>query len=219
MSDLTFIERNTLEKLFKMSSGYVLDFTDRTFHEFVIDAVQRDIHDQKYRYASGSKANCLRGFWKAETNHVVGLLIQHLASYATTLIDVDQTLVPKAKEIAQRLIDSPAVADINAIAADPDDRTFEALAKSVRESIDNNKPETGLDRLHTFVVKFIRSLCAANGLPTDRKLPLHSLFGSYRNYLNVNGLIKSKMTDRILKLSVETLDAFNRVRNEGKSYA
>ena len=40
------------------------------------------------------------------------------------------------------------------------------------------------------------------------------MFGSYRNYLNQSGLIKSKMTDRILKLSVDTLDAFSRVRNE-----
>ncbi len=45
-------------------------------------------------------------------------------------------------------------------------------------------------------------------------MPLHSLFGAYRNHLTTTGLIKSKMTDRILKLSIDTLDAFNRVRNE-----
>ncbi len=43
MSDLTFIEKNALEKLFQMGGGYVLDFTNRTFHEFVADAVGKDI--------------------------------------------------------------------------------------------------------------------------------------------------------------------------------
>jgi hypothetical protein len=214
MSDLTYLERNTLEKLFKMEGGYVLDFSDRTFQEFVADAVQRNIYDQKYQYASGSKANCLRGFWKVETNLIVGKLIQELTNYTTTLNNYDSSLVPKANTIAQRLLDSPNVADIDAIAATTDDRTFEALANTVRESIENNKPETGLDRLHTFVIKYVRKLCAYSGLPADRELPLHSLFGSYVKYLRINNLIKSEMTVRILKMSISTLEAFNTVRNE-----
>ncbi len=214
MSDLTYLERKDLEKLFKMGGGYVLDFTDRTFKEFVADAVQRDIYDQKYRYASGSKANCLRGFWKVETNRIVGKLILELAKYTTTLNECDADLVPRANAVAQRLLDLPTVADIDAIAATIDDRTFEALANSVRDSIENNKPETGLDRLHTFVVKYVRSLCAEKRLPVGRDLPLHSLFGSYVKYLRTNDLIKSEMTERILKMSISTLEAFNTVRNE-----
>ena len=35
MADLTFIERNQLERLFGMGSGYVLDFSNRTFQEIV----------------------------------------------------------------------------------------------------------------------------------------------------------------------------------------
>jgi hypothetical protein len=214
MADITYLERKDLEKLFQMGSGYVLDFTDRTFQEFVAEAVRRDIYDQKYRYASGSKANCLRGFWKVETNQVAGQLILGLASYATTLNDCDTDLVAEANAIARRLLDLPTVADIDAIAATTDDRTFEALANSVRDSIENNKPETGLDRLHTFVVKYVRRLCVEKGLPTDRDLPLYSLFGSYVKHLRMNGVVKSEMTERILKMSISTLEAFNTVRNE-----
>jgi hypothetical protein len=35
MADLTFTERQKLEQLFGMGSGYVLDFTNRTFADFV----------------------------------------------------------------------------------------------------------------------------------------------------------------------------------------
>jgi hypothetical protein len=54
-----------------MGSGYLLNFSDRTFQEFVADSVGRDIYDSRYNYASGSKANRMRGFWKEEGNRTV----------------------------------------------------------------------------------------------------------------------------------------------------
>jgi hypothetical protein len=33
---------------------------------------------------------------------------------------------------------------------------FEGLAKGVRDAIEKNEPESGLDRLHTFTVRFTR---------------------------------------------------------------
>ena len=59
-----------------MGGGYVLDFSNRTFAEFVSDSVGRDIDDARYAYVSGSKANLLRGFWKEETNRTIGKLLR-----------------------------------------------------------------------------------------------------------------------------------------------
>lgn len=176
MSDLSFIEKNRLEKLFGMSGGYVLDFTDRTFAEFVADTTGQDIWNEKYRYSSGSKANRLRAFWKVEPNHVVGRLL--------------------------------------AITPNTGGRDFEILAKAVRDYIDKNEPEAGLDRLHTFVVKYVRVLCEKRGVRVDREKPLHSLVGEYVKQLKQGGLIESPMTERILKSSISTLEAFNSVRND-----
>jgi hypothetical protein len=50
-----------------MGSGYVLNFSNRTFDEFVSDSTGRDIGDSKYNSGSGSKANRLRGFWREES--------------------------------------------------------------------------------------------------------------------------------------------------------
>ena len=93
-------------------------------------------------------------------------------------------------------------------------RDFEILANSVRDSIEKNRPEEGLDRLHTFVVKYIRVLCERNGIPTSREKPLHSLFGEYLKFLKARGLIQSGMAERILKSTISVLEAFNTVRNE-----
>ncbi len=64
MSSLSFSERRLLEDYFGMSSGYVLDFSDSTFGEFVGEAVEVDIHSEKYQTEGSSKAKKLRAFWK-----------------------------------------------------------------------------------------------------------------------------------------------------------
>lgn len=216
MSDLSFIEKNRLEKLFGMSSGYVLDFTDRTFAEFVADATGQDIWGEKYRYSSGSKANRMRAFWKVEPNHVVGRLLASLLEYCreTNSKLAQDGIYEECQRIVQRLQQGAPVQDLDAIAPNTGGRDFEVLAKSVRDYIDKNEPEAGLDRLHTFVVKYVRVLCEKRGVRVDREKPLHSLVGEYVKQLKQGGLIESPMTERILKSSISTLEAFNSVRND-----
>ena len=75
MSDLTNLEKRKLEQILGMSSGYVLDFSNRTFQEFIADSTGLNICDPRYDYESGSKANRLRAFWQKEDNAVVGKLM------------------------------------------------------------------------------------------------------------------------------------------------
>jgi len=82
MSNLTYTERRNFEQLLGMQTGYVLDFTNRTFAEFVRGSTGRDIYDARYDYASGSKANRLRAFWQKEENSVVGKLMGDILDYA-----------------------------------------------------------------------------------------------------------------------------------------
>jgi len=70
-----------------------------------------------------------------------------------------------------------------------------------------------LDRLHTFVIKYVRSLCERSGITITREKALHNLFGEYVKFLRETGCIDSEMTIRILKSSISTLEAFNDVRN------
>ena len=106
MSDLTAIEKLTLEKLLGMADGYVLDFSNRTFREFVSDSVERDIYDALYEYASGSKANRLRAFWKIEPNGIVGKLLNDLSTYMRYVSDEqpDVVLLEQCQTIANRLL-------------------------------------------------------------------------------------------------------------------
>ena len=120
MSDLSFLEKRVLEKRFGMSNGFVLDFSNRTFRECVVDSTGKDIYDPKYNYASGSKANRLRAFWKEEPNAVVGKLLKDLLSYSSGP-NADQETTAQCNRIAQRLIDGTAdrPIDSNASTASP----------------------------------------------------------------------------------------------------
>ncbi len=216
MSDLTFIERTRLEKLFQMGGGYILDFSNRTLAEFVAESTGRDIYDAKYDQASGSKANRLRAFWMQEQSHLVGKLVHDLLEYCRPVArDPDQDrLFAECDRIARRLQQSAPVEALDAITAEGTERGFEVLARAVRDSIEKNEPEAGLDRLHTFVTKLTRTLAEKRGIAIDRDKPLHSIFGEYVKALRNAGLVESEMTERILKSSISTMEAFNRVRNE-----
>jgi hypothetical protein len=162
MSALTFNEKMKLEKLFEMGSGYVLDFSNRTLTEFVAESTGRDIYDSKYDYSSGSKANRLRAFWTQEPNHLVGKLISDLLEYRRPAANHPdrRRLFEECERIAARLLQSAPVEAIDAIKPEGSERGFEALARAVRDSIEKNEPEAGLDRLHTFVTKLVRTLAA-----------------------------------------------------------
>jgi hypothetical protein len=111
MSDLTSIEKLKLERLLEMGSGYVLDFYNRTFREFILENVNIDIDNDKYLCNGSSKANRLRTFWKEESNPIVGELLEKLIEYwrVKRLIDKkeirpeEQDLFDECKNISQRL--------------------------------------------------------------------------------------------------------------------
>jgi hypothetical protein len=214
MSDLSYIEKRRLEKLLQMDGGYVLDFSNRTFAEFVAESTDRDIYDAKYDYASGSKANRLRAFWAQEPNHVVGKLISDLLEYCRPAANIRDLLFEECERIAARMLLSAPVEALDAITAEGNERNFEVLARAIRDSIENNTPEEGLDRLHTYVTKLVRILSERRGVIIDRAKPLHSIFGEYVKALRSAGLIESEMTSRILKSSISTMEAFNSVRND-----
>jgi len=82
MSNLTNLEKRKFEQFLGMETGYVLNFSNRSFGEFVRDSTGLDIFDPRYNCASGSKANRLRAFWQKEDNGVVGKLMSDMLDYS-----------------------------------------------------------------------------------------------------------------------------------------
>lgn len=111
-----------------MSGGYVLDFSNRTFAEFVLDSTGKDVYGTKYNNfnTSGSKANRLRSFWAIEPNHVVGKLLSDLLEYqkSFSVYDHDEQLFQDCMRISQRLKQGGTVTEIEAISPNADGKDF-----------------------------------------------------------------------------------------------
>jgi hypothetical protein len=110
MSSLSVAERRSLESFLGMSSGYVLNFNDRTFGEFVVETVAINVHDEKYRAGGTSKANKLRTLWKLEPDDTVAKLILALIDYDLSLNaerdEEAKALVEECRLVATRLLTS-----------------------------------------------------------------------------------------------------------------
>ena len=112
MSSLTNIEKLKLEKMFGMQSGYVMDFSDRSFKDFVFTSTKKDILSDQYSSNGTSKAKRLRVFWDIESDVVIGkLLLEMLETWqAQKLINNsviqnnEQTLFDDSKKTANRLL-------------------------------------------------------------------------------------------------------------------
>ncbi|WP_157805826.1 restriction endonuclease [Bacillus sp. mrc49] len=104
MSTLNYFEKSYFEDLFNMESGYVLDFTNRQFQEFVYEAIQIDI----YKTHSGlSKAKILREIISIYDNNIVGKLLLQLLSYMRfkkMITSENEETFRKCAEIGNRLI-------------------------------------------------------------------------------------------------------------------
>jgi hypothetical protein len=103
MATLRFREKGILEEFLDMRSGYVLNFSDRTFAEFFRD-FGIDIDDAQFLEGhSGSKANRLRSFWERAPDQLVGEILTELIEYAQSY-RADHPATDGSRAIAARLM-------------------------------------------------------------------------------------------------------------------
>lgn len=220
MSDLTSLEKLRLEVFLGMKTGYVLNFSNQSFADFVLEHTHKEIYSAQSLYGEGSKANRLRSFWTKEPNFLVGRLILAMLEkwkgeneiYGYYVSSDEWDSYHACVKIAERLKQDVQIDHIDAIDGEDGDKDFSLLAASIRDTIEKNQPEVALDRLHTYVTKYIRRLCENHNVASTKEAPLHSIFGKYVKTLKANHAL-TDMSERILKTSISILDAFNDVRN------
>ena len=102
MAQLSFAEKQLIETVFGMSGGYVLDFSNREFEEFMKDVVSYNIYQ---RYPGLSKAKMLRKFIEDETDVYVGKMLILLINYMKTSgkdYGVSATNINKLYELGEK---------------------------------------------------------------------------------------------------------------------
>ena len=81
MANIRPIELKLVDDLTGMSSGWVLDFSNKTFAEFFQDEAGIDIYDDAYNEGSGSKGKRLRAFLRKAQPLAVASILTALWEY------------------------------------------------------------------------------------------------------------------------------------------
>lgn len=200
-----------------MSSGYVLNFSDRTFAEFFEDEFRLDIDDPRYRTRGTSKANRLRSFIDQQDEYTVAKVLRRLWQHRESLPmlrDADNHAAVKApfSELLARIEGISAAPRMDAIERFACDETLEELVSAIERDIGANAPAAALDRLHTYCGKKFGHLLDGYGIAWTRDEPLHSRVGKYVKALEQTHAL-SDITRQIVKNAIGVFDKFNFVRN------
>ncbi|HZM02236.1 MAG TPA: abortive infection family protein [Candidatus Saccharimonadales bacterium] len=169
MSSLTIADKHSLEKFLGMGGGYVLNFSDRTFGEFMFESANIDIHAEPYTSGGTSKANKLRTYWKLETDYNLGKLILSLLDYSTAhglnAAGDGPTVVERCRQIASRLLaGAPTLESLKTHAKNLDAGHLSAQIRRMESSVDAD-PDLAIGTAKELIETVCKTILAERGKP------------------------------------------------------
>lgn len=212
------IEMHFLDRVFQMESGYVLNFSDRTFSQFFAEELRVDIDNPRFAVNGGSKGKRLRTYLQIVEPHQAAAALRALWDYRCDMFLLASTPEPlpeaKAKltEILVRLDANGDQAKTDAIEAFASDETLNELIQAIERDVSADKPQVALDRLHTYCMKKFAHLLESRGETVSGNDSLNARAGRYFNPLRRDGKCRP-ISDKIMKSTVEMLELFNHIRN------
>jgi hypothetical protein len=228
VSTLTVLEKNKFEKFLGMSSGYVLDFSNKTFGQFIEETINIDIYGGQGYEIYCSKAEKLRQIWKNESDACVGKLLADLIIYCENNKDVlsqmNNYFDPNTENLNELwLIVKRLQGDTLTIELpEKKEESLKILLEDIKNALARNNPILVLDRLHTFSVKLIKQISKENNLKIVNEkgmaYPLHSLVGNLIKYYKQNSILQSEFVPIAMQYSISIFEKFNDIRNN-KSFA
>lgn len=212
--------REALEKCLGMESGYVLDFSDRTFADFFYETVNIDVQVSNLFDGRGtSKAKRLRAFIENSRPGLVAKVLRELWEYRVA--GKDGSKEQDEDQLRERYFAVVALfegedtsIDTSAFEAFEPNETLEELVAAIRRDLDAKRPQAAMDRLHTYCMKRFASLIRKHGGEESGKNdPLHSRVGKYVKLLRKQRTF-TPMSDRIIRSSINVFEALNPIRND-----
>lgn len=201
-----------------MTSGYVLNFSDRTFDDFIKRKFGIDARAPAYTVDGESKAKRLRALLRSlvpgAQAEVLRALWEHRQHYTSNGMhsDLEHHIQEKFLTMVAQLESSEQPIDLEVIEAFTDEPTLAELIEAIQRDIQANKPNAALDRLHTYSMKKFADLLARDGMTVGHGDALHARAGRYINSLRQAGQI-SEFSEKIAKSALQISEQFNQVRN------
>ena len=214
-------ERSCFEEALMMESGYVLDFSDRTFDDFFYETVKIDPQSspQLFNGRGTSKAKRLRSFIERAQPGMVAFLLRELWNYRASIPlhrnqVREQQLHDSYFQTVARFEGEDNTIDASAFEAFEANETLDELVAAIKRDLDAKRPQAGLDRLHTYCMKRYAALIRKHGGgDVGENDPLHSRVGRYVKLMTGQRNL-TEMSERIIKSSISVFEAMNTIRND-----
>lgn len=200
-----------------MTQRYVLDFTDKTFNDFIRARFGIDATAPTYLVDGTSKAKRLRALLRSMVPGAQAEILRAFWNHRQqTPSNFPVNLEPQVQEaflaMISKLEGASQEIDLEIVEKFSDDRTLDELVEAIRRDINANKPHAALDRLHTYAMKKFGDLLARDGFETAPNDALHSRVGRYINNLRQTSQV-GEYSAKIAKSAVQVMEQFNHVRN------
>lgn len=213
-------QRDTFDRIFKSSGGWVLDFSDRTMAEWFDEHFGLTIFQPRFQIDGASKGKSLRGFVEVAEPRLVASVLRSLWANRSSQSELRET--DPADEDRLKLWLDQFTAELDQLSALPlneaivdfsGDTTLNKLRASIASDLIGDKPDVALDRVHTYCVKRFRHLLASRGQTTDPNAPLDGLFGSYGKHLRDTAAI-GDFALPMLRIQHKIFEFLNTARNK-----
>jgi hypothetical protein len=183
-----------IEEVFGMGSGYVLDFSNRTFSEFFEDEFAINIYQEKYQSRGSSKANHLRSFIDVEDGYAVGKVLRKLYDHRTRTLVARDPSTAHADAVQKQFFE--IIATIEAGFAPPvlgsltdaaQVLNFDTVSRDLERALASTKtdPEDAVTAACSTVESVCRSILIELGLGLPEKKDIKGLFAAVRKPLGL----------------------------------
>ncbi|MGY3451942.1 abortive infection family protein [Bradyrhizobium sp. USDA 4353] len=194
MPNIKRSDMRLIDEVFGMGSGYVLDFSNRTFSDFFEDEFGINIYEEKYQGRGTSKANHLRSFIEIEDGFTVGKALRKLFDYRTTILVARGSAEALADTVQSRFFD--VVAQVEAGFAPPvlgslsdaaQILNFDTVTRDLDRALASAKadPEDAVTAACSTVESVCRSILIELGAGLPEKKDIKGLFAAVRKPLGL----------------------------------
>lgn len=210
------LDMSLVDQALGMTQGYVLDFKDKTFDDFVHRQFGIDVTAPLYAVDGASKGKRLHALLRCLVPGAQAEMLRVFWGYRTARPTVFEPLEPAVErsflEMVARLEGATGRIDLGVIEKFSDDPTLSELVDAIEREIQANAPHAALDRLHTYTMKKFGDLLRADGIDVGPKDSLHGRAGRYINGLRRQGLM-GDVSEQIARSATQIFERFNDVRN------
>lgn len=224
MGILSFIEKQTIYRIFGISDGYVFKFwSDRglynknTTQQLILESCNIDIYkDESYKNLSQQK--CIEKIFASNNPQLItNLLSAFLEYFSFGMVDCDWSDEDRhdyfaVEEIVERLKSTQSISLPEKESAD-----LKLILNDIKTNINLGRPELVIDRLHTFATNYIRNICQSHNISIsdDRgnNYALDSLVGRLKSWYEQENYFDSEFCIVAIRNSINIFSKYNDIRN------